>query len=110
MIYVKIGEEIQEMELNNSDFQEIEFYFSKCNNTDIEIYSKGICYIDRVKIMKEIHNSKGLMQLCIPGEITAKFIPSILNISGAISVGEHIYGLNSTQVGIVNKLKQINIL
>ena len=110
MIYVKIGEEIQEMELNNSDFQEIEFYFSKCNNTDIEIYSKGICYIDRVKIMKEIHNSKGLMQLCIPGEITAKFIPGILNISGAISVGEHIYGLNSTQVGIVNKLKQINIL
>lgn len=105
------------------DFKNYEFYFTKCNSSDIEISVDGDCIIDKIIIYKEVLIDGGKAQFCLDTETTSKIPPGPLFVNGAIAVGElgidengdivvenpQSYGLTTTPIGQVNKLPKINI-
>ena len=105
------------------DFKNYEFYFTKCNGSDIEITVNGDCIIDTIIIYKEILIDGGKAKFCLDAETTASIPSGPLSINGAIAVGElgidkdgniivenpQSYGLASTPIGQINKLPKITI-
>ena len=122
-LHIKVnGYEINQ-ELSQDEFKEYEFYFSKCDKSDIEISVDGECLIDNIKVCKEELINAGKAQFCLNPEDTSNIPPGPLNVSGAIAVGElgvdtngeltvkdaQAYGLATTPIGQVNKLPKITL-
>jgi hypothetical protein len=100
-----------------------EFYFNKCNNSDIVITTYGDCIVNSIEVCREDLVDGGKAQFCLDAKTTASIPPGNLSVNGAIAVGEmgvdengdlivtdaQAYGLASTQIGQVNKLPKIVI-
>ena len=95
--------------INIDEFKLYEFYFSKCDKSDIEIIAQGDCLIDDIEICKEEIVDKGKAQFCLDAETTSKLPSGQLSVNGAIMVNGQSYGLATTNIGQVNKLPQISI-
>lgn len=120
-IEVRINDYAIDQEID--DFKNYEFYFTKCNGSDIEITVNGSCIIDTIIVYKEILIDGGKAQFCLNAETTTSIPPGPLSVNGAIAVGElgidkdgniivkdpESYGLSSTPIGQINKLPKINI-
>lgn len=95
--------------ISTSEFKLYEFYFRKCNKSNIEINVDGECLIDEIRVCKEEIIDKGKAQLCIPSEVTANLPSGKLSVNGAIMVNGKSYGLATTQIGNVNRLPKITL-
>ena len=91
------------------EFKLYEFYFSKCNKSDIVITSYGDCLIDVIEICREELVDGGKAQFCLDAETTSHIPPGPLTVNGAIMVEGQSYGLATTAIGQVNKLPKITI-
>ena len=91
------------------EFKLYEFYFSKCDKSDIEIIIQGECLIDDIEICKEEIIDKGKAEFCLDAEDTAKLPSGPLSVDGAIMVEGQAYGLAPVNIGQVNRLPQISI-
>lgn len=97
--------------VDSSDIFEVICEFDNCENGTFTIETSfDDLRISNICIMQKNIVDKGLISLCIPSEDTLKFIPGVLNINGAICVDDSWYGIDSTQLGTVNKLKKIEII
>jgi len=92
-----------------NEFKLYEFYFSKCNKSDIDITAYGDCLIDKIEICREELVDGGKTQFCLDAETTSHIPPGPLTVNGAIMVDGQSYGLATTAIGQVNKLPKINI-
>lgn len=92
-----------------NEFKLYEFYFSKCNKSDIDITVYGDCLIDEIEICKEELIDGGKAQFCLDAETTSHIPPGPLTVNGAIMVEGQSYGLATTAIGQVNKLPKITI-
>ena len=108
-IYVDVNDNSLSQVVSTDDFKSYEFYFSKCNKSDISINADGECLIDRIEICKETIKNKGKSQLCLPSEITSNLPSGNLSVNGAVMVNGKSYGLGTTQIGNVNKLPKITL-
>ena len=106
-----------------TDFKRYEFYFTKCNKSDIEISTDGNCLIDEIIVYKEVIIDGGKAQFCLDAETTSNIPSGPLSVNGAIAVGElgvdengeltvndpQAYGLTTTVIGNVNRIPKITI-
>lgn len=106
---IKCNDYVINQVLATDEFKLYEFYFSECNNSDIEITVYGDCLIDMIEICKEELVDGGKAQLCLDAETTANLPTGPLTVNGAIMVDGQSYGLSTTAIGQVNKLPKINI-
>lgn len=97
---------VNEDEINS----EYIFEFDNCSDGVFEIYSTfDTINIIQVCIFEKVILDKGKIELCIPPEDTLKFHKGVLNMNGAICVDDNWWGLDSVQVGVVNKLNPIMV-
>ena len=95
--------------ISTDEFKQYEFYFSKCDKSNIEITTNGECLVDMIEVCKEEIIDKGKAQLCLPAEVTANLPSGQLSVNGAIMVNGQSYGLATTQIGTVNRLPKITL-
>ena len=95
--------------VSGSEFMRYVFLFRKCDKSNIEIKTDGVCLVDKIEVCKEEIIDKGKAQLCLPSEVTANLPSGNLSVNGAIMVDGKSYGLSTTQIGTVNKLPKITI-
>lgn len=110
-ITVRNGDNAISADILTNEETDILFDFSKCesglfevSSTFSDLHIEGICVLERVII------NKGLLELCVPPEDTKLFYTGVLNMNGVISVGGNVFGMESVQIGQVNKLNPINII
>lgn len=66
-------------------------------------------HIDNICVYERTIINKGLMELCLSPEDTLKFYTGVLNMNGVISVCGNTFGMDSVQIGLVNRLNPISI-
>lgn len=109
-IIIKNGDNQQIVSITSKDIKEYIFDFDNCEDGVFEI--ETTCenlHIDNICVYEKSIINKGLIELCVPSEDTIKFYTGVLNMSGAICVNDNWWGLDSVQVGNVNKNKPIEI-
>ena len=106
---VGVNKQIQTQTISQDEFVQYEFYFSDCDNSNIEISTDGDCLIDRIEVCRETFIDKGKTQLCLNAETTSNLPSGKLSVNGAIMVKGKSYGLALTQVGEINKLPKITL-
>ena len=95
--------------VSSGEFMRYVFLFRKCDKSNIEIKTDGVCLVDKIEVCKEEIIDKGKAMLCLDAETTANLPSGPLSVNGAIMVNGHSYGLATTQIGTVNKLPKITI-
>ena len=110
-ISIIINEQEQSKDFKQTEeFEDVEFYFSECTNSNIIIkVNDGEVYLDDFEVYEEEIIDKGLMKLCVPPEDTLKMYRGILKAGGVIMVGGQTFGIPETTIGNINNLKPINI-
>ena len=108
-INVKINDDTLSQSIITDEFRSYEYYFNKCDKSDIEIDVDGECLIDRIEVCKEEFVDKGKAQLCLNAETTSNLPSGQLSVNGAIMVDGKSYGLSLVQIGEVNKLPKITL-
>ena len=93
--------------ISTDEFNNYEYYFSRCNQSNIIIKSNGECLIDKIEVYREKFTNKGKAQFCLDAETTANLPSGKISVNGAVVVNKHAYGLATTQIGNVNKLPKI---
>jgi len=95
--------------ISTDEFKQYEFYYNKCEKSDITITVYGECLIDMIEVCREEIIDKGKAQFCLDPETTLNLPSGKLSVDGAISVDGSYYGLPSTEIGQVNRLPKIII-
>lgn len=109
-VSVKNSEHVETIDIYTKDDTELEFEFNDCEDGVFEITTTlESLLIDSLCVYEKIITDKGKIRLCIPPEDTLKFYRGVLNMSGAICVDGEWSGLDSVQVGVVNKLNPIQV-
>lgn len=107
---IKNNTDEETVKINTNDDNELVFTFKNCTDGIFTISTNiDDLHIVKICVYQNIITNKGLVELCVPPEDTLKFYRGILNMSGAICVDGNWFGLDSVQVGVVNKLNPINI-
>lgn len=120
---IKVNDYLVKQEISSEEPKRYEFYFSKCNKSDIEISTDGNCLIDEIVVYKEVLIDGGKAQFCLDAETTSNIPSGPLSVNGAIAVGElgvdengdltvenpEAYGLTTTVIGNVNRIPKITI-
>ena len=95
--------------ISTDEFKQYEFYYNKCEKSDITITVYGECLVDMIEVCREEIIDKGKAQFCLDPETTLNLPSGKLSVDGAISVDGSYYGLPSTEIGQVNRLPKIII-
>lgn len=110
-IVVKNGTTSKIVEITSLETNEFTFEFDSCETDEFEIYSSfDSLDVENICIFEKIIVDKGKIQLCIPPEDTIKFHSGVLNVNGAICVNDNWWGMESTQLGVVNRINPISIV
>ena len=108
-LLVSVNGSTLQQSITNEEFRVYEFYFNKCDGSDIEIKSDGICLIDKIEVCRETFVDKGKARLCLDAETTSNLPSGKLSVNGAVMVDGKSYGLATVQIGEVNKLPKITL-
>lgn len=110
-IIVKNGDNTITVGLTSSDDSEIVIELGDCEDGVVDIYTDiDELHIGKICVYEKVITNKGLIELCVPPEDTLKWYPGVLNASGAICVNDEWYGIDTVQIGVVNKLAPITII
>lgn len=110
-IIVKNDDNTFSYNLTSDCGNEITIELGKCESGVVEMYTTlDEIHIGGMCMYEKVITNKGLIELCLSPEDTAKLYRGILNASGAICVNDDWYGIDMVQLGTVNKLAPINII
>lgn len=110
VIIIKNGDYMTTVGLTSKDETEIVVDIDDCDGGEFEISTTvEELRIGKICVYERITTNKGLIELCLSPEDTLKLYRGVLNMSGAICVDDNWSGLDTVQIGVVNKLTPITI-